>query len=413
MVVSLSDRLDRIKPSPSIAARAIVDRLREQGTTIYDFTFGEPDLPTPQHIIDAAKDALDRQETKYTSSLGTLALRRAIATKLERDNGLAYDPSEIVVGTGGKHIIYHALMATLNPGDEVVVPTPYWVSYPDIVALADARSVFVTVSEDNGFKVTPEDVEAAITTRTKWLVLNTPGNPTGAVYTMEEMRGILDVLRRHPHVRLLSDEVYEHYIFDDAKHVSPAFVAPDLKDRILIVNGASKGYCMTGWRIGFGAGSKDLVAAIGKLITQTTTCASAISQAAAVAAFEGTQTIVQSYAPIFQKRRDLMVALLNGAEGISCVPPKGAFFVFASVAGMIGKRTPDGRILADDLDVTNYLLEEAGVAVVHGDAYGQSPYIRFSFATSEGVIREGCLKVQEACRRLSGTAAAAASGAGT
>ena len=402
MIDISSHRLNSIKPSPNMAARAIVDRLRQQGVRICDFTFGEPDLPTPQHIIDAAKAAMDRQDTKYTSAMGTVALRDAIVTKLKRDNGLVYDPSEIVVGTGGKHVIYHALMATLNAGDEVVIPAPYWVSYPDITALAEATPVYVATREENAFKATAAQLEAAITPKTKWVVLNTPGNPSGSIYSGEELQAVAAVMRRHPHVLLLSDEVYEHYMFDGSRHVSPGEVAPDLKDRMLIVHSASKGYCMTGWRIGFGAGSQALVAAIAKLITQTTTCASAISQAAAVVAFEGRQDIVRSYSGIFQKRRDLMVEMLNAADGIRCATPKGAFFVFASVAGLIGRQAPSGGVLRDDLDVANYLLEEAGVAVIHGGAYGMSPFVRLSYATSEEVIREGCTRVQAACGRLAG-----------
>jgi aspartate aminotransferase len=404
MTAILSERLQRIKPSPSMEARAIVERLRAQGVTICDFTFGEPDLPTPDHIIEAAKAALDAQETKYTSPLGTVKLRQAIATKLARDNGLTYDISEIIVGTGGKHIIYNAFIATLNPGDEVILPTPYWLSYPDMVELADAKSVFVSVSEEDGFKITPAQLEAAITPKTKWFVINTPSNPSGAIYSRSEIAALLDVVRRHPQVLVLSDEVYEHYIFDGAEHVSPAAVAPDLKDRILIVNGASKGYCMTGWRIGFGAGSKELVSAIGKLITQSTTCSSSVSQAAAIAAFAGPQETVKSYSGIFQARRDLMLGILAGAKGVRCFTPQGAFFVFASVADLIGKQTPAGKILKTDLDVVNYFLEEVGVAVVHGGAYGQSPYIRLSFATSDAEIKDGCERLCVACERLTAAA---------
>jgi aspartate aminotransferase len=397
---ALSARLLRIKPSPSMAAKALVDKLRAEGRKIVDFTLGEPDLPTPPHIVEAAIAAMRRGETRYTGAAGTPALRRAIATKLARDNHLDYRPEEIVVGCGGKHIIYHALAATLGEGDEVIVPKPYWVSYPDISLLTDATPIEVTADRANGLKLTADALEAAITPRTRWVILNTPNNPSGAVYSRDELLALAEVLRRHEHVLLLSDEIYEHFVYDGGRHVSPAEVAPDLKDRILVVNGASKGYCMTGWRLGYGAGPKFLVDAITKLVSQTTTCPNAIAQAAAIEAFTGDQAPVHAMVAIFKERRDRIVAGLARAAGLACTTPHGAFYVFPSVAGLIGRRAPDGTLLATDTEVANYLLREVGVATVDGASYGMSPYLRLSFATSLDAIDEGCGLIAEACSRL-------------
>jgi aspartate aminotransferase len=397
---ALSARLLRIKPSPSMAAKALVDKLRAEGRNIVDFTLGEPDLPTPPHIIEAAIAAMRRGETRYTGAAGTPALRRAIAAKLARDNHLDYRPEEIVVGCGGKHIIYHALAATLGAGDEVIVPKPYWVSYPDISLLTDATAVEVNADAANGLKLTADALEAAITPRTKWVILNTPNNPSGAVYSRGELLALAAVLRRHEHVMLLSDEIYEHFVYDGGRHVSPAEVAPELRDRILVVNGASKGYCMTGWRLGYGAGPKFLVDAISKLVSQTTTCPNAIAQAAAIEAFAGDQAPVHAMVAIFKERRDRIVAGLNRAEGLACTAPRGAFYVFPSVAGLIGRRAPDGTLLDTDTEVANYFLREVGVATVDGASYGMSPYLRLSFATSLNAIDEGCALIAEACSRL-------------
>ena len=400
MQSALSARLQRIKPSPSLAAKALVDKLRAEGRDIVDFTLGEPDLPTPPHIIDAAIAAMRRGETRYTASAGTPALRRAIAAKLARDNNLSYRPEEIVVGCGGKHIIYHALAATLEAGDEVVVPRPYWVSYPDICLLTDATPIEVAGDPANGLKLSAATFEAAITPRTKWVILNTPNNPSGAVYSRDELAALAEVLRRHPQVMMLSDEIYEHFVYDGGRHISPAEVAPDLKDRILVVNGASKGYCMTGWRLGYAAGPKYLIDAITKLISQTTTCPNAIAQAAAVEAFSGTQAPVHAMVAVFKERRDRIVAGLMKAAGIVCARPAGAFYVFPSVAGLIGRRAPDGTLLKSDTEVANYLLTQAGVAAVDGASYGMSPYLRLSFATSLQAIDEGCARIAEACATL-------------
>ena len=326
---ALSARLLRIKPSPSMAAKALVDKLRAEGRNIVDFTLGEPDLPTPPHVIEAAIAAMRRGETRYTGAAGTPALRRAIAAKLARDNHLDYRPEEIVVGCGGKHIIYHALAATLGAGDEVIVPKPYWVSYPDISLLTDATPVEVSADSADGLKLTADALEAAITPRTKWVILNTPNNPSGAVYSRGELLALAAVLRRHEHVMLLSDEIYEHFVYDGGRHVSPAEVAPELRDRILVVNGASKGYCMTGWRLGYGAGPKFLVDAISKLLSQTTTCPNAVAQAAAIEAFAGDQAPVHAMVAIFKERRDRIVAGLNRAKGLACTAPRAVRSMFS------------------------------------------------------------------------------------
>lgn len=397
----LAQRLGRIQPSPSMAANALVNELRKQGRDIINFTIGEPDFDTPRHVIEAAAAAMVRGDTHYTDSSGTLELRKAIAEKLHRDNRLEYRDNEIVAGSGGKHIIYHALAATLNPGDEVIVHTPYWVSYPDIAVLNEATPVIISGNEAQGFKLTAQELEAAITQRTKWVILNSPNNPSGAVYSKEELTALADVLRRHPQVLIMSDEIYEHFVYGDFPHVSIVEVAPDLKERVLIVNGASKGYAMTGWRLGFGAGPTWLTQAITKLITQTTTCPSSVSQAAAVAAFAGDQAPVDEMRKIYAERRERVLALLKDIPGLSCTPPAGAFYVFPSVEGLIGKTTPDGQVLASDDDVVEYLLKEEGVATVSGRAYGMSPYIRLSFASSLETLEEGCRRIASACTKLS------------
>nr|WP_225777821.1 pyridoxal phosphate-dependent aminotransferase [Pseudomonas sp. Marseille-Q3773] len=396
----LAQRLLSIQPSPSIAANALVARLRAEGRDIVNFTVGEPDLDTPEHIVEAAIAALRAGDTHYTGTSGTLALRRAISSKLARDNDLEYGIDEIVAGSGGKHIIYHALAATLNAGDEVVVHTPYWVSYPDIAVLNQATPIIIPGDETLGFKLTPQALEQAITARTKWVILNSPNNPSGAVYNEAELLKLADVLRRHPQVLVMSDEIYEHFVFDSARHLSIVNVAPDLKTRTLIVNGASKGYAMTGWRLGFGAGPAFLVTAIAKLISQTTTCPASISQAAAVAAFSGEQRPIADMRALYSTRRARMLEHLADVPGLRCTPPQGAFYVFANVAALLGKHTPAGETLASDSDLVAYLLSETGVAVVAGSAYGMSPYIRLSFASGLETIDEGCARLKRAVDRL-------------
>ena len=396
----LSNRVLGIEPSPSIAANALVTELRAQGRDIVNFTVGEPDFDTPEHILRAASAAMHSGDTHYTATTGTLTLRQAICHKLERDNGLAYGLDEVVAGCGGKHIIYHALAATLNLGDEVIVHTPYWVSYPDIARLNDATPVIIPGDESNGFKLSPEALEQAITPRSKWVILNTPNNPSGAVYDETELLALAAVLRQHPHVLIMADEIYEQFVYGDAVHVSLTRLAPDLKARTLIVNGASKGYAMTGWRLGFGAGPAWLIGAIGKLLSQTTTCPSSISQAAAVAAFAGDQGPIADMREVYRQRRDQMLALLQSINGLSFIPPDGAFYVFANVSGLMGKTTESGERLNSDSQLVAYLLKEHGLATVSGAAYGMSPYIRLSFASSLDVIEEGCRRLKEACQRL-------------
>lgn len=396
----LSDRVLSIEPSPSIAANALVTELRAQGRDIVNFTMGEPDFDTPAHILEAASAAMLSGDTHYTATNGTLALRHAICHKLDRDNGLAYGLDEVVAGCGGKHIIYHALAATLNLGDEVIVHTPYWVSYPDIARLNDATPVIIPGDETNGFKLSPQALDQAITPRSKWVILNTPNNPSGAVYNETELLALAAVLRKHPHVLIMADEIYEQFVYGDARHVSLTRLAPDLKPRTLIVNGASKGYAMTGWRLGFGAGPAWLIAAIGKLLSQTTTCPSSVSQAAAVAAFAGDQAPIAGMREVYQQRRDRMLELLQPINGLSFTPPDGAFYVFANVSGLIGKTIESDERIDSDSQLVAYLLKEHGLATVSGAAYGMSPYIRLSFASSLDVIEEGCRRLREACQRL-------------
>lgn len=396
----LATRLAAVKPSPSMAAKARVDALRAAGRDIVDFTVGEPDFSTPQHIVAAGIRALQDGHTRYTGSTGVPALRATIAAKLARENGLAFTPEEIVVGTGAKHVIYNAFSATLNERDEVIIPTPYWVSYPDMVAINGGTPVIVNCDASTGFKLTADALAKSITSRTKWLVLNTPNNPTGAVYSEEELKGIGEVLQRHPHVWLMTDEIYEHFVYGRARHLSPLQVNPDLARRTLVINGVSKAYAMTGWRIGYGAGPAALIKAIALLISQSTTCPSSISQAAAVVALSGLQDCVKDAAAMFSVRRDQIVGLLNKIPGIRCIAPDGAFYVFPDVSGAIGKRTPDGTCLNSDPDVMMYLLEEGGVASVDGSSYGQPGHLRLSFATSMEQIEIGCARISAALGRL-------------
>jgi aspartate aminotransferase len=387
--ILLAQRLGGVKPSPSMAAKTRVDAIRAAGRGIVDFTIGEPDFPTPPHIVDGGVAALRSGQTRYTASNGTPALRQAIVNKLMRENALAYKPENIAVGNGAKHIIYNAFAATLNEGDEVVVPAPYWVSYPDMVALHGGVPVVVPSTAASGFKLEPSALEAAITPRTRWLVLNTPNNPTGAVYTREELAAIGAVLLRHPQVWLMTDEIYEHFVYGDIEHLSPLNVVPSLADRTLVINGVSKAYAMTGWRIGYGAGPVALIKAITLLLSQSTSCPSAMSQAAAVVALDGPQDVVREAAILFEQRRDCMVRMLQALPGFACAPPDGAFYVFPSVKGLIGKTTPAGTVIASDIDVVHYLLDRAGVAAIDGTSYGMPDHLRMSFATSVDVIEQG------------------------
>lgn len=400
MSITLSERVNRLKPSASIAAKKRVGELQAAGRHIVDFTLGEPDLDTPAFIAEAAIAAMRAGQTHYTATQGTPALRQAIARKFQRDNGIEIDPARVIVGNGAKQLIYEAFAATLNPSDEVIVPSPYWVSYPDIVAVNGGRPVIVPCQEEDGFLLSPRRLEAAITPNTRWLILNSPGNPTGAVYSRDQLAALMDVLDRHPHVALMTDEIYEHLVYDGVQHVTPLQVAPQLAERCLLVNGMSKAYAMTGWRIGYAAGPADLIGAIAKLLGQNTTCANSIAQAAAAAALDGDQSVVAAMTADYRNRRDRMVEMLGSVEGLRCVSPKGAFYLFVNVAGLIGRRTPEGAVLETDLAVTEYFLDAAGVAVMDGASYGMSPYLRLSFATSLADIEEGCRNIARTCETL-------------
>ncbi len=374
----VSSRLKRVKPSATMGVSQMAQELRAAGRDVIGLGAGEPDFDTPDHIKQAAKAAMDRGETKYTAVAGTIELRQAVCDKFQRENGLTYTPDQISVGCGGKQNIFNLIMASVEEGDEVIIPAPYWVSYPDIVLIAEGTPVIVQCPAENRFKLRPEDLEAAITPRTKWLMLNSPSNPTGAAYTAEEMKPITDVLMRHPHVWVMSDDIYEHVIYDDFKFASIAQLEPGLYPRTATLNGVSKAYAMTGWRVGYAAGPVELIKAMNKIQGQSTSHTSSISQAAAVAALNGRQDFIAENNAIFKKRRDLVVAMLNEAEGIDCQTPEGAFYVYPSCAGTMGKTTPDGKTLETDEDFATYLLEAEGVAVVFGAAFGLSPHFSIS-----------------------------------
>jgi len=396
----IADSLGRIKPSPTIAVTTKAAELRAAGRDVIGLGAGEPDFDTPENIKTAGKRAIDEGKTKYTAVDGIPELKQAICAKFKRDNGLSYEPSQITVGTGGKQIIYNAMVATLNPGDEVIIPTPYWVSYPDMVLLGGGEPVFVETSAETRFKMQPEDLEAAITPKTKWLIFNSPSNPSGAGYSNEELKALTDVLVRYPHVWILSDDMYEHLVYDDFDFVTPAQVEPDLYDRTLTMNGVSKAYSMTGWRIGYAGGPQELIKAIAKVQSQSTSNPSSIGQYAAVEALNGTQDFIPERAAVFMERRDLVVAMLNDADGLECPTPEGAFYVYPSCAGCIGKTTPDGKVIENDLDFATALLEAEGVAVVHGEAFGLSPHFRVSYATSTEALTDACTRIQKFCSSL-------------
>ncbi|MGY2803819.1 aminotransferase class I/II-fold pyridoxal phosphate-dependent enzyme [Bradyrhizobium sp. USDA 4506] len=400
MSLKLAERVAALKPSASIAAKKKVTDLLAAGRSIIDFTIGEPDLDTPGHIVAAAIAAMRRGDTHYTATPGTPALREAICAKLQRENGLSYSSDHVVVGCGAKQLIFEAFAATLSRADEVIVPAPYWVSYPDIVSLNEGTPVIIECGENVGFKLTPAALDAAITPRTRWVILNSPNNPTGAVYSRDELEELTAVLRRHPHVWLMTDEIYEHLVYDGQTAVNALQVAPDLADRTVIVNGLSKSYAMTGWRVGYAAGQKDLINAIAKLLGQSTTCPSSISQAAALAALTGDQSCVKQARACYETRRGRMIELLDGTPGLRMGKPEGAFYLYPSVAGLIGRTTGSGQVLKSDLHVALYLLDAANVAVLDGTSYGLSPYLRLSFATSMGAIELGCANIRNACEAL-------------
>ncbi len=397
----LAKRLSRIKPSPTIAVSQKARELKAAGRDVISLGAGEPDFDTPDNIKQAAVGAIERGETKYTAVDGIPELKKAVAAKFKRDNGLDYAPEQITIGTGGKQILYNALMATLDDGDEVIIPAPYWVSYPDMVLLAGGEPVFVTCPQNNGFKLRPEDLEAAITPKTKWLILNSPSNPTGAAYTAEDMKALTDVLKRHPHVWVMTDDMYEKLVYDGFTFCTPAEVEPGLYDRTLTVNGVSKAYAMTGWRIGFAGGPAELIKAMAKVQSQSTSNPSSVSQWAAVEALDGSQDFIPSNNEVFKARRDLVVSQLNQCPGLHCPTPEGAFYVYPSCAGAIGKKTPDGKTIETDEDFVTYLLESEGVAAVHGAAFGQSPHFRISYATATELLEEACARIKRACEALS------------
>jgi aspartate aminotransferase len=396
----LAERLSRIQPSPTLAATDRARALKAAGKDIIGLSAGEPDFDTPPNIRAAAKTAIDRGDTRYTDTGGTPALKQAISAKFKRENGLDYAPNQIIVSTGGKQVLFNALLATLDAGDEVIIPAPYWVTYPDIVALAEATPVSVACPAQSGFKLTPASLEAAVTPRTKWLILNSPSNPSGAAYTRVELRALADVLVRHPQVWILTDDMYEHVLYDDFEFSTIAQVEPKLYPRTLTLNGVSKAYCMTGWRIGYAGGPKELIAAMTMLQSQSTSNASSISQAASVEALNGPQDFIPRHNAIFRERRDLVVSMINQASGLHCPNPEGAFYVYPSCQGAIGKHTPEGKVIENDTVFITFLLESEGVAVVQGAAFGLSPHFRISYATSTEVLEEACARIQRACAAL-------------
>jgi len=403
----IADRLNRIKPSPTIAVTNKARDLKEAGMDVIGLGAGEPDFDTPGYIKAAGIEAIEKNHTRYTAVDGTPALKDAIIGKFKRENDLTYTRDQITVGTGGKQVLYNALMASVNPGDEVIIPAPYWVSYPDMTILAEGVPVVVPCPEAKGFKLQPEDLEAAITPKTKWLIFNSPSNPTGAGYTWDELKALTDVLLKYPHVYIMSDDMYEHLVYDGFTFCTPAQVEPKLYDRTLTVNGVSKAYSMTGWRIGYAGGPKALISAMTKIQSQSTSNPSSISQYAAAAALIGDQSFLTERNDVFAARRDLVVKMLNDAEGLSCIVPEGAFYVYPSCAGVIGKVTPQGKTLKTDEDFVTYLLEAEGVATVQGEAFGLSPYFRISYATSTEALTEACTRIQRACAALKGEAKAA------
>jgi aspartate aminotransferase len=397
----LSDTLSRVKPSPTIAVSNKAQELKAAGEDVIGLGAGEPDFDTPQNIKDAAIAAIEAGKTKYTAVDGIAELKQAICAKFKRDNNLDYTPDQVSVSGGGKQVLYNALMATLNPGDEVVIPAPYWVSYPDMVLLAGGTPVVAEAQLQTGYKLTPEQLEAAITDKTKWLIFNSPSNPTGAGYSREELKGLTDVLMRHPHVWVMTDDMYEHLAYDGFEFCTPAEVEPRLYDRTLTVNGVSKAYAMTGWRIGYAAGPKELIGAMRKIQSQSTSNPSSVSQWAAVEALNGTQDYIATNNEVFKRRRDLVVSMLNEIEGMTCPTPEGAFYVYPSIGGLIGKTSAKGAKIVDDEAFATALLEETGVAVVFGAAFGLSPNFRISYATSDAELKDACERIQRFCAALS------------
>lgn len=396
----LADRLQLIKTSPTLAVATKAVQMKNAGLDVIGLSTGEPDFDTPEHIKEAAYQAMKRGETKYTAIDGTPKLKDAIIAKFKRENDLEYKRENITVGSGAKHVIFNALFATVDPGDEVIIPAPFWVSYPDMVQFAEGKPVIVVGEEKTEFKITPAALEKAITPKTKWLILNSPSNPSGATYSKEELQGLANVLLKHPHVNIMSDDIYEHILYDNLKYYTIAQVEPKLYNRTFTVNGVSKSYAMTGWRIGYGAGAPELVKAIAMIMSQSTSNPCSISQAAAADALNGTQDFIQPNNLLFKRRRDMVVQLLNDAKGIICQVPTGAFYVFPSCKGVFGKKTPEGKVINNDTDFATYILEQALVAIVPGSAFGLEGYFRISYAADDELLRKACIRIQEACAKL-------------
>ena len=396
----IASRLKRIKPSMTVGINVKANALRAEGKDVLVLAAGEPDFDTPANIRKAAFDAIESGQTRYVPGKGTPALQKAIQSKFIKDNNIEYSLDEIIVGVGGKHIIYNAMMATLNPNDEVIIPAPFWVSYPDIVLLAEGKPIIVECPESQNFKITPNQLEKSINERTKWLMLNSPSNPTGAVYSKSELKELAEVLLKYPHVLIMSDDIYEKIIYDNLEFGTLASIEPRLKERCLTLYGVSKAYCMTGWRLGYCGTSKEIIAAMNKMQSQSNTSTSSISMAAAVEALEGSQEFIKEHNEAFVRRRDMVVSLLNQIEGINCLTPEGAFYVYPSCEGVIGKQTTDGNKITTDEDFMNYLLESEGIAGVHGAAFGLSPYFRLSYATSDEILKDACSRIKRACEKL-------------
>jgi aspartate aminotransferase len=396
----LSTTLSRVKPSPTIAMTTKAQELKAAGRDVIGLSAGEPDFDTPQNIKDAAIAAINAGKTKYTAVDGIPELKQAICDKFRRENGLSYEPAQVTVGTGGKQVLYNAFMATLNAGDEVIIPAPYWVSYPDMVLLGGGTPVIVECSLENQFKLTAEQLEAAITPKTKWFLFNSPSNPSGAGYSWDELKALTDVLMRHPHVWVMTDDMYEHLVFDDFEFCTPAQVEPGLYDRTLTVNGVSKAYAMTGWRIGYAAGPEELIKGMRKVQSQSTSNPCSISQWAAVEALNGPQGYIEDNKALFQRRRDLVVGMLNDATGVNCPTPEGAFYVYPDISACIGKTSAAGTLIDTDEAFATALLEETGVAVVFGSAFGLSPNFRISYATSDEALAKACTRIQQFCEGL-------------
>ncbi|MAF67734.1 MAG: aspartate aminotransferase [Micavibrio sp.] len=400
----IADRMSKVKPSATLSLTTKAAELKVSGKDIIGLGAGEPDFDTPEHIREAAKVAIDEGKTRYTPVPGTNELKDAIIDKFNRENGLTYARDQVIASTGGKQVLYNALMVTLNAGDEVIIPAPYWVSYPDMTLLADGTPVIVECGEENAFKITPEQLEGAITDKTKWFMLNSPSNPTGSAYTEGEMKALGKVLEKYPHVYIMTDDIYEHLNYDGFEFKTFAQVNPDLYDRTLTINGVSKAYAMTGWRLGYAGGPTPIIKAMTKLQGQSTSNPCSITQAAATAALNGDQSFLKEWADVFKERRDLVLNALANVEGVSCLVPNGAFYIYANCGGCIGKTTPEGKVIETDEDFVTYLLETVGVAAVHGEAFGLSPYFRISYATSNAALEDACARIADACGKLEGTA---------